>query len=84
MASRLSRNLKTAKATIDDLIATKAGPDLRKQMTDVQRRLGDALLSIDDLERALFELQEQNQQLRRDLSDRVCPRLCASGRRSAS
>lgn len=51
---------------------------------DVQARFGDAMRLIADLREQLFELQEQNQQLRRDLAAGVCPRLCSRPYRGAS
>lgn len=46
--------------------------------------LAKALRLIDDLRGQLFVLQEQNQQLRKDLADRVCARLCTGPYRSAT
>lgn len=52
--------------------------------TEISRRLERAVARIEDLTRQLFELQEQNQQLRKDLASGVCPRLCTRPYRSAS
>jgi hypothetical protein len=82
--NRLQRELKAAKQTIDSLGELKAGAELRGCLADVRRRLGRALDCVVELRDDVFALQEQNQQLRRDLADKVCPRLCATGRRCAS
>jgi hypothetical protein len=80
----LLRNVRTVKDMIDAIAAADRGADSRARIGEIQRRLARAIESINDLGEDVFQLQEQNQQLRRDLVDRVCPRLCAHARRSAS
>ena len=80
----LLRNVKTAKEMIDAIAEGNGRADSRARIADIQRRLGRSVELLNDLRDDLFQLQEQNQQLRRDLADKVCPRLCAHGRRSAS
>ncbi len=63
---------------------TPASTTMQTQLLDVRRRLDDSLKLIERLRQEIFLLQEQNQQLRRDLADKVCPRLCAHPYRSAS
>jgi len=59
-----------------------SAPD--RESGDLRRRLDEATRQIARLREQLFELQEQNQQLRRDLGSGVCPRLCAHPYRAAS
>lgn len=80
----LLRNLRTARHMLDAIVAGERDADPRTTITEVHRRLARAVESLDELRDELFQLQEQNQQLRRDLSNRVCPRLCAHGRGCAS
>ena len=49
----------------------------------IRDQLAEAVALIDELRDEVFRLQEQNQQLRRDLADAVCPRLCAKPYRGA-
>lgn len=80
----LLRNVKTAKDLIDAIAVGERGADARPRVAEIQRRLGRAIESINDLRDEMFQLQEQNQQLRRDLTDKVCPRLCSYARGVAS
>ncbi len=56
----------------------------RAAIKRAQASLEQVLAAVKKLESELFQLQEQNQQLRRDLSDQVCARLCENGRPNAS
>jgi hypothetical protein len=80
----LLRNVRTVKEMVDAIAAADRGADSHARIGEIQRRLARAIESINDLGEDVFQLQEQNQQLRRDLADKVCPRLCVHGRRSAS
>lgn len=62
----------------------ESAPQDSREAGDLRRRLDQATRQIANLREQLFELQEQNQQLRRDLTAGVCPRLCANPFRSAS
>ena len=70
--------------SVREAAAGAAGMPVPRRVGDAAQELGAALRLIEDLRDHLFELQEQNQQLRRDLADRVCPRLCARPYRSAT
>jgi hypothetical protein len=80
----LLRNLRSAKNGVDAIAAAGNGPESRARIADLQRRLARAVEATSDLRDEVFLLQEQNQQLRRDLSDKVCPRLCNHPRGCAS
>src|SRR4029078_2107284 len=82
--NRLQRQLKAARETLDAISELEAGAAVRHRRADFLRDLRDALECVDDLRNDVFVLQEQNQQLRRDLSQQVCPRLCATPHRCAT
>ena len=77
---RVSRNrLRTTRAG-----ASGAAPQASGPQHSAARQLAAAHARIAELTEQVFELQEQNQQLRKDLAQRVCPRLCTRPYRSAS
>lgn len=77
----LAQDVKAAKEIIASL---KVTPEVGVRISDAQCRLSDALERLSQIRGEMFLLQEQNQQLRRDLAARVCPKLCAHGRGCAS
>ena len=82
--SRLQHDIRIAKDALDALGELKLSPALRRQLAEARRCLGDALDCVIELRDDVFALQEQNQQLRRDLSEKICPRICALPHRSAT
>jgi hypothetical protein len=78
------RDLQSARELVAGLAGLHVGAQERARIREVERKLGGVLLSLDDIGDDIFRLQEQNQQLRKDLSDRVCPRLCGHHRGNAS
>lgn len=77
----LDQDVKAAKEIIASL---KVSAELGTRVSDAQCRLSDALERLSQIRGEIFLLQEQNQQLRKDLTTRVCPKLCAHGRGCAS
>lgn len=77
----LGQDVKAAKEIIASL---KVSAELGTRISDAQCRLSDALDRLAEITGEIFLLQEQNQQLRKDLTARVCPKLCAHGRGCAS
>jgi hypothetical protein len=66
------------------LVTLDVKPPVRAKLADAERKLGAVLLSLGDFRDDMFALQEQNQQLRKDLANRVCPRLCGHPRACAT
>jgi hypothetical protein len=79
---KLAQRVTSARDIIADLAAAR--PPTQTRLLDACARLDAAVAGIDALGEEMFLLQEQNQQLRRDLADKVCARLCRKGYRSAS
>jgi phosphoglycerate-specific signal transduction histidine kinase len=78
--NELVRNIKAARELLATTASLDVKPQVRTRMSQAERKLGAALVSINELKDDMFALQEQNQQLRRDLADHVCPRLCVQRR----
>ena len=78
MDTRVRSRTAAARAGLPD--EHPAAPPQARAARDLQR----ARAKIAALEEQLFVLQEQNQQLRKDLAQHVCPRLCSRPYRSAS
>lgn len=80
----LMRDVTAAREIVAALANLAAGAEVRAPLVEAQGRLGAALAEISEFRDRMFLLQEQNQQLRKDLTQRVCPKLCAHGRGCAS
>jgi len=80
----LIRDVAAARETVAALGNLASGAEVRASLLQARRRLDSAIAETGELQQALFVLQEQNQQLRKDLTQRVCPKLCAHGRGCAS
>ena len=78
------RDVTTAREIVAALANLAAGAEVRAPLVEARGRLGAALAEISEFRDSMFVLQEQNQQLRKDLTQRVCPKLCAHGRGCAS
>jgi 3-methyladenine DNA glycosylase/8-oxoguanine DNA glycosylase len=83
------QNLKSKITSARDQVAELAADHrveggVRRRMNAVHNDIAAALRHLADVHDDLFELQEQNQQLRKDLADRVCSRQCTRGFRTAS
>lgn len=72
------------KAVMEIMASLEVSAETRRRISDAQCRLSDALDRLSQISDEMFLLQEQNQQLRKDLTARVCPKLCAHGRGCAS
>ncbi|HZW51216.1 MAG TPA: hypothetical protein VFF05_05110 [Rudaea sp.] len=79
---KLAQKVISARDIIADLAAAR--PPSQTRLLDARDRLDTAVESIHALAEEMFLLQEQNQQLRRDLAERVCARICRKGYRGAS
>jgi hypothetical protein len=80
----LVKNVKAARELVATLVTLDVKPPVRAKLADAERKLGAVLLSLGDFRDDMFALQEQNQQLRKDLANRVCPRLCGHPRACAT
>lgn len=80
----LTRHITSANEDIARLRRLRVSAEGQLAIERAQSELGQALVVIEKLESQLFQLQEQNQQLRRDLAEQVCARLCEKGRPIAS
>lgn len=78
---KLAHKVSSARDIVADLAAARSPAQTR--LLAARERLDAAIEAIRMLGEEIFELQEQNQQLRRDLADRVCARICRKGYRSA-
>ena len=77
------RRLAAAREALAALEVPSLPADAQTRLDDVRARLDRALDLVDDLTAQVFVLQEQNQQLRRDLADKVCARICTRPYRAA-
>ena len=82
--NELVRDVQAARQLICDIAGADMKRGVRAKVLEAERKLGAVLLSLGEIKNDLFDLQEQNQQLRRDLSDHVCPRICGHRRACAS
>jgi hypothetical protein len=81
----LMRTITTAREHMATLAADRTiDAGARRKVIEIHGNLDEAMRYLAGLNGDLFELQEQNQQLRRDLAAKVCSRLCARGYRTAS
>jgi len=80
----LVKNVKAARELVGTLVTLDVKPQVRAKIADAERKLGAVLLSLGEFRDDMFTLQEQNQQLRKDLADHVCPRLCSHRRACAT
>ena len=80
----LARRIASARDSLDGIDpAEQLDASGRRKLLELRRCLDAAMHDLDEIRDDVFQLQEQNQQLRKDLSDKVCARLCTRGHRSA-
>lgn len=82
--NELVQDVLSARELIAGVATLDMKPKVRSKVAEAERKLAAVMLALGELKDDLFILQEQNQQLRRDLSDHVCPRFCGHRRACAS